>query len=87
MGKDQEQGRGDREQGEKVVRLAASTRAYEPQSPEEIARDRAVFHLRLQGLSIEACAKQLGCTIDEALISLSHMTCMSVEQIRKHLLR
>jgi hypothetical protein len=59
----------------------------EPQSAESIARDRAVFHLRLQGLSIEACAEQLGCSVDDALISLSRMTCMPVERLRKHLIR
>jgi hypothetical protein len=78
---------GDREQGEKVVQLPASPRAHEPQSAEEIARDRAVFRLRVQGLSVEACAEQLNCSIDDVVYSLSRMTCMPVEQLRKNLMR
>jgi hypothetical protein len=79
--------RGRAETGGKVVQLAASPRAYEPQSAEEIARDRAAFHLRLKGLSVEACAERLNCAVDDVLVSLSRMCCMPVEQLRKQLIR
>jgi DNA-directed RNA polymerase specialized sigma24 family protein len=57
--------------------------AYVPQSAEEIARDRAAFHLRLEGLSVEACAERLGCSVDEVWASLERMLCVPPKQPKR----
>jgi hypothetical protein len=48
----------------------------EQQSAESIARDRAVFHLRLAGVSVPDCAERLGTTVEEVEASMVRMCCL-----------
>jgi hypothetical protein len=61
-----------------IIPFRPSSRPAGEDAAATFERDRAVFHLRLEGLSVEACAEQLNCTVEQVMASLDRMCCGSL---------